>query len=67
MPRLAGRGRFGYLQGIGCRRVVCAAAAAAAVRAHAVVPQAPVVRQRLITVVDLAYAEDPGSWVSIPK
>jgi len=30
--------------------------------AHAVVPQAPVVRLRPNTVEDPAYTEDPGSW-----
>jgi hypothetical protein len=34
--------------------------------AHAVVPQAPVVRQRPITAVDPAYAEDPGSGGNLP-
>jgi hypothetical protein len=42
------------LLGSGCRRVVCAAAAA--ILARAVVPQAPLVRQRPITVEDPASA-----------
>jgi hypothetical protein len=44
----------------GCRRIVCAVAAA--MPAHAVVPQAPVVRQCPITVEDPAYVVDPGSY-----
>src|SRR5580693_4056293 len=47
-------------RGQGCRRVVCAAAAV--MPAHAVVPQAPLVRPRPTTVVDPAYVEDPGNW-----